>query len=95
MNKNTKASIKNLEMQIDQLSQQMAISTSSSGGFISNTVDNLKNETWKAIELRNIVVLSNAMVSEENKESSEVVMKSEKKVVVEEEKKVPERDNIH
>lgn len=56
MNKNTEAFIINLEMQVGQLSQQMAVQSSSSGGFIGNIIDNPKNETCKAIELRNRVV---------------------------------------
>lgn len=35
--KNTSSSIKNLEMQIGQLSRPMAAQASSSGGFIENT----------------------------------------------------------
>lgn len=53
MNKNIEASIKNLEMQIGKLSRKMAAQASSSEGFISNTVDNSKNETCEVIEFRN------------------------------------------
>lgn len=56
MNKNTEASLKDLEMQVGQLSCQMTAEASSSGGFIGNIVDNPKNEMCKAIELRNIAV---------------------------------------
>lgn len=49
MKNNTKASIKNLEMRIGQLSQQMATKASSNKGLISNNVDNLEIETCKAI----------------------------------------------
>lgn len=56
----------------------------SSGGFINNTVDNLKNETCKAIELKNIVVPYEPRVNEEKRESREVEKKSEKEVVIEE-----------
>lgn len=46
-------------------------------------MDNLRNETCKAIELRNRVVSFEPRVSEEKKETSEVEKKSEKEVVVE------------
>lgn len=51
MSKNHDASIKKLEMQIGQLSIQIAALPSSSGGFTSNTIDNPKNEYCKAIEI--------------------------------------------
>lgn len=78
MNKNIEASIKNLEMEIGQLSQQMTSQASSSGGFINNNIDSPTNETCKTIELRNRSVPSNPKVSEEKKESRKVEMKSGK-----------------
>ncbi|KAK2354353.1 hypothetical protein QL285_091885 [Trifolium repens] len=53
-NENHKASIKNLEVQIGQLSKQMA--SSSSGGFVGNTCENPRKESCNAIELRSRVV---------------------------------------
>ncbi|WJX14409.1 hypothetical protein P8452_04679 [Trifolium repens] len=53
-NENHKASIKNLEVQIGQLSKQMA--SSSSGGFEGNTCENPRKESCNAIELRSRVV---------------------------------------
>ena len=50
MSRNHNASIKSLEMQIGQLSRQIVVLPSSSGGFTGNTVDNPKNETCKALE---------------------------------------------
>lgn len=50
MSKNHDASIKNLEMQIGQLSWQKAVLPSSSGGFTRNIIDNPKNETCKALK---------------------------------------------
>lgn len=50
MSKNHDVSIKNLEMQIGQLSRQIAVLPSSSGGFIGNTVDNPKNGACKDLE---------------------------------------------
>lgn len=67
MRKNTEASIKNLDMQISQLSRQVATKVSSSGEFVGNMVDNPKNESCKAIELRNRVIPSNQKVSDERK----------------------------
>lgn len=67
-------------MKIGQLSWQMAAQNSSYGGFIGNTVDNPKNESCKAIELRNKMVHSEPRVSKEKKESSEVEKKSGKKL---------------
>lgn len=52
MSKNQDASIKFLEMQIGQLSRQIAVLPSSSGGFTGSTMDNHKNETCKALEAR-------------------------------------------
>lgn len=52
MSKNYDASIQFLEMQIGQLSHQIAVLRSSSGGFTCNTVDNPKSETCKALERR-------------------------------------------
>ncbi|KAK2359227.1 hypothetical protein QL285_084620 [Trifolium repens] len=53
-NENHKASIKNLEVQIGQLSKQMT--SSSSGGFVGNTCENPRNESCNAIGLRSRVV---------------------------------------
>ncbi|KAK2361486.1 hypothetical protein QL285_086628 [Trifolium repens] len=53
-NENHKASIKNLEVQIGQLSKQMA--SSSSGGLVGNTCENPRKESCNAIELRSRVV---------------------------------------
>lgn len=50
MSKNHDASIKKLEMQIGQLSRQIADLPSSSGGFTGNTMNNPKNETCNALE---------------------------------------------
>ena len=69
INMKTEASVKNLEAQIDQLYRQMETQASSSGRFIGNTIDNLKNK------LGNRVVLSNSKGNKEKKESSEVVKK--------------------
>lgn len=54
----------------------------SSWGFIGNTLNNSKNETCKAIELRNRVVPFEPRVGEGKKESREVEKKIEKEVVV-------------
>ena len=56
----------------------MAVQSSSSVGFIGNTVDKPKNETCKAIELRNRLVSSEPKVSGEKKESTEVKNKKGK-----------------
>ncbi|MCH90687.1 hypothetical protein A2U01_0011609, partial [Trifolium medium] len=56
-NKNHEASIKNLEVQMGQLSKQFS-SLQSGGSFGGNTQDNPKNESCKAINLRNRVVSS-------------------------------------
>ncbi|KAK2369518.1 hypothetical protein QL285_082647 [Trifolium repens] len=53
-NENHKASIKNLEVQIGQLSKQMT--SSSSGGLVGNTCENPRKESCNAIELRSRVV---------------------------------------
>lgn len=53
------ASIKNLEMQIGQISRKIVAQASSNRGFLGNIIDNFKNENCKAIDLRNIVVHSN------------------------------------
>ncbi|KAK2354220.1 hypothetical protein QL285_091766 [Trifolium repens] len=53
-NENHKASIKNLEVQIGQLSKQMA--SSSSGGFVGNTCENPKKESCNVVELRSRVL---------------------------------------
>lgn len=45
MSRNHDAFIKDLKMQIDQLSKQIVALPSSSGGFTGNTVDNPKNES--------------------------------------------------
>lgn len=50
MSRNHDASIKNLEEQIGQLSKQIVVLHDSSGGFIGNTVDNSKNESYKVAE---------------------------------------------
>lgn len=78
MNKNTRASIKNVQMQIGQLSQQMAAQTSYSRGFIGNKLHNPKNEICKVIEFRNRVIPSEPNVSGEKKESRNVEKRSEK-----------------
>ncbi|MCI03303.1 hypothetical protein A2U01_0024340, partial [Trifolium medium] len=54
-NKNHEASIKNLEVQMGQLSRQFS-TLQTSGGFGGNTKDNPKNENCKAINLRSRVV---------------------------------------
>lgn len=50
MCRNQDVSIKNIEMNISQLSRQIAAFPSSSGGFTSNIVDNPKNETCKVVD---------------------------------------------
>lgn len=50
MSKNHDASIKKLEMQIGKLSRKIHVLPSLSGGFTGNIMDNLKNETCKALE---------------------------------------------
>lgn len=50
MSKNHDVSIKFLEMQIGQLSRQIAALPGSSEGFIGNIVDNPKNESCRAVE---------------------------------------------
>lgn len=50
MSRNHDALIKNLEMRIGQLSRQIVILPSYSGGFTCNTVDNPKNESYKIVE---------------------------------------------
>lgn len=47
----------------------MATQASSSGGFVGNTIGNPKNESCKAIKLRNRVVSSNPKQSDEKRES--------------------------
>lgn len=56
MSRNTEASIKNLEKYIGQLSIQLAAQPSSSVFF--NTINSMKNENHKVVELRNKVVSS-------------------------------------
>ncbi|XP_050877805.1 uncharacterized protein LOC127081603 [Lathyrus oleraceus] len=48
--RNHKVSIENLETRIGQLSRQIAVLPSSSGGFTVKTVDKPKNETCKVVE---------------------------------------------
>ncbi|CAJ2677643.1 unnamed protein product [Trifolium pratense] len=74
-NRNHEASIRNLETQIGQISKQVA--AQSSGGFAGNTLDNPKNESCKAIELRSRVVPSVVDTKRENKKKVEVENKSE------------------
>lgn len=70
-------SIKNSETQIGQLSRQIVALLSSSGGFTGNTIDNLKNETLKVVDMDFGVVTRNdkaGRVQEgetKNKEESE------------------------
>lgn len=85
MNKNTEASIKKLEMQIGQLSRQMEALASKNGGFVRNTIYNPKNESCKAIELRNKVVPSSQKIIGKGKEASESERKIEEDIVVENE----------
>lgn len=92
MSKNTEASTNFLEKQIGQLSRQMAAQASSSEGFVWNTDDNLKNKSFKAIELINRGGPSIPKVSDVRKEKSDDEKKSEKEVVVEKEvEKIRER----
>ncbi|CAJ2662794.1 unnamed protein product [Trifolium pratense] len=74
-NRNHEASIRNLETQIGQISKQVV--AQSSGGFAGNTLDNPKNESCKAIELRSRVVPSVVDTKRENKKKVEVENKSE------------------
>jgi len=77
--KNHEASIKNLENQIGQLAKQME--NQSNGRFSGNTQDNPKNESCKAIELRNKKVLNPVVLK--RKEMEEV---KEDELLVEKEK---------
>ncbi|MCI02814.1 hypothetical protein A2U01_0023848 [Trifolium medium] len=71
-NKNHEASIKNLEVQIGQLSRQFS-TLQNNGGFGGNTQDNPKNENCKAFNLRNRVVPSPEVRESSKKESKNVV----------------------
>lgn len=51
MSNNHDASIKNLEVHIGQLSRQTTTLYGSIEGFISNTIDNPKNESCKVVEI--------------------------------------------
>lgn len=51
MSKNHDASIKNLEVQIGQLSRQIVVLSCLSGGFVGKTVENPKNESCKVVEI--------------------------------------------
>lgn len=55
-NKNTNASIKNVEFQIGQLSRKIVAHANSNGGFNGNRMDNPKNENYCAIGLRSRMV---------------------------------------
>lgn len=70
MSKNIGASIKNLKTKIGELSRQLAAHPRSSRGFGGNTIDNPKNENWKALKLRNRFVHSFLIVSGKRKEVS-------------------------
>jgi hypothetical protein len=72
-NKNTEASIKNLETQIGQLSRQFA--ASQNNGFEGSTKDNPRNENCKAITLRSRVVPSPEVVPKKNNVSEGEVEK--------------------
>ncbi|MCH92290.1 hypothetical protein A2U01_0013227, partial [Trifolium medium] len=87
-NKNHEASIKNLEVQMGQLSRQFS-SLQNSGGFGGNTKDNPKNETCKAITLRNREV-PDLKVVEKPKKTKE----SEGEVEKERENGVVENENV-
>ncbi|CAJ2669261.1 unnamed protein product [Trifolium pratense] len=67
-NKNHEASIKNLETQVGQLSRQFAVTQNN--GFEGSTKDNPRNESCKAINLRNRVVPSPEIVTKKKSESS-------------------------
>ncbi|MCI18432.1 hypothetical protein A2U01_0039586, partial [Trifolium medium] len=88
-NKNQEALIKNLEVQMGQLSRQFS-NLQGSGGFGGNTQDNPKNESCKAINLRNRVVPSpevrESSRKKENKKESEGEVEKVRKEGVENEK---------
>ncbi|XP_045831120.1 uncharacterized protein LOC123922450 [Trifolium pratense] len=87
-NKNHEASIKNLETQVGQLSRQFA--ATQNNGFEGSTKDNPRNESCKAINLRNRVVPSPEIVTKKKKK----MIESEKEELVEDEKeKKIEKEN--
>lgn len=81
MSKNCETSIKNMEMQIGQLSRQLTSQTS--GGFNGSTLDNHKNESCIAFELRAGVV---SMVKNTWSEKKICMKEVVHEVVVEKEK---------
>ena len=88
MSKNHDASNKNLEMQIGQISRQLASLPSSSGGFTGNTIDNRKTETYKAVEIGFEVITSRGEdeiveVRTETEESKNQGDQAEKGVTIE------------
>ena len=73
MSNNHDVSIKNLEVQIGQLSRQIAALHDLSGGF--TTVDNPKNESCKAVEMGFEVIINKGgyeILEEELMEKEEV-----------------------
>ncbi|XP_045830999.1 uncharacterized protein LOC123922316 [Trifolium pratense] len=69
-NRNHEASIRNLEIQIGQISKQ--VTAQSNGGFAGNTLDNPRNESCNAIGLRSRVVPSVVSKKSEKIKESEV-----------------------
>ncbi|KAK2441832.1 hypothetical protein QL285_013078 [Trifolium repens] len=78
-NENHKASIKNLEVQIGQLSKQMA--SSSNGGFVGNTCENPKKESCNVIELRSRVLPPPPVREPRVKSELEVEVENERKAL--------------
>ncbi|MCI27528.1 hypothetical protein A2U01_0048727, partial [Trifolium medium] len=84
-NKNHEASIKNLEVQMGQLSRQFS-NLQNSGGFGGNTQDNPRNESCNAINLRSREVLSPEVGENSKKRGSKKgVVENESNGVVEKE----------
>ncbi|MCI13094.1 hypothetical protein A2U01_0034207, partial [Trifolium medium] len=75
-NKNHEASIKNLEVQMGQLSRQFS-NLQNSGGFGGNTKDNPNKESCNAINLRSRVVPSPDLGENSKKSESKKVSEGE------------------
>ncbi|PNX76212.1 hypothetical protein L195_g032157, partial [Trifolium pratense] len=83
-NKNHEASIKNLKMQMGQLSRQFS-NLQNKGGFGGNTRENPKNESCNGITLRSRVIPEVEKVVKKRVHEGEVEKNKEKEVLVENE----------
>lgn len=70
ISRNQDATIKNMEMNIDELSRQITALPSSSGGFTGNTVDNSKNETCKVVDTNLGVIIEKGKDEIEKEENN-------------------------